>query len=165
MVMRQITKQRSRRARASLPARPEASLRTRVRPDIVLTATDERRLTQLLHAKASELDQKTLELLEDELQRATIVEPSRIPADVVTMNSVVRFDDIDTGQPSEVTLVYPSAASGTGGKVSILAPIGGALLGLSVGDAIDWPVPGGRSRRLKVTAVHYQPEADGRLDL
>jgi regulator of nucleoside diphosphate kinase len=134
-------------------------------PDIVLTATDERRLAQLLQAKASELDDDTLELLEDELQRATIVESWEIPADVVTMNSVVSFEDVETGQLSEVSLVYPSAASGKEGRVSILAPIGSALLGLSVGDAIEWPVPGGRSRRLRVTAVHYQPEAEGQFDL
>jgi regulator of nucleoside diphosphate kinase len=135
------------------------------RPDIVLTATDERRLAQLLQAKASELDKTTLDLLEDELQRATIVESSQIPADVVTMNSVVSFEDVETGQRSEVSLVYPSAASGTEGRVSILAPIGSALLGLSVGDSIEWPVPGGRSRHLKVTAVQYQPEAEGHFDL
>jgi regulator of nucleoside diphosphate kinase len=133
--------------------------------DIVLTATDERRLAQLLQAKASELERGTLELLEGELQRATIVDSSQIPDDVVTMNSVVSFEDLETGQRSEVILVYPSASSGTGGKVSILAPIGSALLGLSVGDSIMWPVPGGRSRRLRVTAVHYQPEAEGQLDL
>jgi regulator of nucleoside diphosphate kinase len=137
----------------------------KVRPNIVLTETDERRLAQLLQAKAAELDPNTLELLEDELQRATIVESSRVPSDVVTMNSVVSFEDMDTGQPSEVTLVYPSSASGGEGRVSVLAPIGSALLGLSVGDTIDWPVPGGRSRRLRVTAVHFQPEAEGRLDL
>jgi|SRR5690348_12518394 regulator of nucleoside diphosphate kinase len=135
------------------------------RSDIVLTATDERRLAQLLQAKANELERGTLELLEAELQRATIVDSSQIPDDVVTMNSVVSFEDLETGQPSEVTLVYPSASSGTGGKVSILAPIGSALLGLSVGESIVWPVPGGRSRRLRVTAVHYQPEAEGQLDL
>jgi regulator of nucleoside diphosphate kinase len=135
------------------------------RSDIVLTATDERRLAQLLQAKANELERGTLELLEGELQRATIVDSSQIPDDVVTMNSVVSFEDLETGQRSEVTLVYPSASSGTGGKVSILAPIGSALLGLSVGESIVWPVPGGRSRRLRVTAVHYQPEAEGQLDL
>jgi regulator of nucleoside diphosphate kinase len=137
----------------------------RGRSDIVLTATDERRLAQLLQAKANELDPGTLELLEGELQRATIVESSRIPSDVVTMNSLVSFEDLETGERSQVTLVYPSATSGTEGRVSILAPIGSALLGLSVGDAIEWPVPGGRSRRLRVTAVHYQPEAEGQLDL
>lgn len=135
------------------------------RPEIVLTATDERRLGELLQAKANDLDESTLELLEAELQRARIVESSDIPADVVTMNSVVSFEDVETGQRSEITLVYPSATSGTEGRVSILAPIGGALLGLSVGDSIDWPVPGGRSRHLRVTAVHYQPEAEGQLGL
>jgi regulator of nucleoside diphosphate kinase len=81
------------------------------------------------------------------------------------MNSVVSFEDLETGQRSEVTLVYPSASSGTEGRVSIFAPIGSALLGLSVGDSIEWPVPGGRSRRLRVTAVRYQPEAEGQLHL
>jgi regulator of nucleoside diphosphate kinase len=135
------------------------------RTDIVLTATDERRLAHLLQAKANELDPRTLELLEGELQRAKIVESTEIPSDRVTMNSVVSFEDLDTGERSEVTLVYPSATSGTEGRVSILAPIGGALLGLSVGDSIEWPVPAGRSRRLRVTAVRYQPEAEGQLDL
>jgi regulator of nucleoside diphosphate kinase len=135
------------------------------RSDIVLTATDERRLAQLLQAKANELEGSTLELLEGELQRARIVDSSQIPDDVVTMNSVVSFEDLETGQRSEVTLVYPSASSGTGGRVSILAPIGSALLGLSVGDSIEWPMPEGRCRRLRVTAVHYQPEAEGQLDL
>jgi regulator of nucleoside diphosphate kinase len=135
------------------------------RSAIVLTATDERRLAQLLQAKANELERNTLELLEGELQRATIVDSSQIPADVVTMNSVVSFEDLETGQRSEVTLVYPSASSGTGGRVSVFAPIGSALLGLSVGDSIEWPVPGGRSRRLRVIAVHYQPEAEGHLTL
>jgi regulator of nucleoside diphosphate kinase len=135
------------------------------RHDIVLTAKDERRLAQLLQAKANELERGTLELLEGELQRATIVDSSQIPDNVVTMNSVVTFEDLETGQHSEVTLVYPSASSGSEGRVSVLAPIGSALLGLSVGDSIEWPLPGGRSRRLRVTAVHYQPEAEGQLDL
>jgi regulator of nucleoside diphosphate kinase len=133
--------------------------------DIVLTATDERRLAQLLEAKAHELEPSTLELLEGELARARIVEPSQVPSDVVTMNSVISFEDLETGHRSEVTLVYPSATSGTDGRVSILAPIGSALLGLSVGDSIEWPVPSGHSRRLRVTAVHYQPEAEGQLHL
>ena len=116
------------------------------RPEIVLTATDERRLAHLLPAKGREVDEATLELLETELERATIVDSSEVPADVVTMNSVVSFEDVETGQRSEVTLVYPSALSGTAGRVSILAPVGSALLGLSVGDSIEWPVPGDRSR-------------------
>jgi len=135
------------------------------RGDIVLTAIDERRLTQLLEPKRSQLDPRTSALLDDELARARVVESSEVPPDVVTMNSVVSFEDLDTGERSEITLVYPSATSGAEGRVSILAPVGAALLGLSVGDSIEWPVPGGRARRLKVMAVHYQPEAEGQLDL
>ncbi len=134
-------------------------------PNILLTATDERRLTQVLQTKADELDPHALELLEGELARARIVDASEIPPNVVTMNSVVSFEDLESGERSEVSLVYPSAISGTQGRVSILAPVGAALLGLSVGDSIEWPVPGGRARRLRVTAVHYQPEAEGNLDL
>jgi regulator of nucleoside diphosphate kinase len=135
------------------------------RVDILLTATDERRLTQLLQTKAGELDPRALALLEDELARAKIVDSSEIPPNVVTMNSVVSFEDLETGERSDVTLVYPSATSGAKGRVSILAPIGAALLGLAVGDSIEWPVPSGRARNLRVTAVHYQPEAEGNLDL
>jgi regulator of nucleoside diphosphate kinase len=133
--------------------------------NIVLTATDERRLAHLLEAKADELDPRTVELLEDELARARIVDSSQVPPDVVTMNSAVSFEDLETGERSEVTLVYPSASSGTEGRVSILAPIAAALLGLSVGDSIEWPMPNGQPRRLRVTAVQYQPEAQGQLDL
>jgi regulator of nucleoside diphosphate kinase len=135
------------------------------RVDILMTATDERRLSQLLKTKAGELDPRALELLEGELARAKVVDSSEIPPNVVTMNSVVSFEDLETGERSEVTLVYPSATSGSQGRVSILAPIGAALLGLSVGDSIEWPVPSGRPRRVRVTAVHYQPEAEGNLDL
>jgi regulator of nucleoside diphosphate kinase len=135
------------------------------RPEIVLTATDERRLNELLRVRARDLDPQALELLEDELARAKIVDSAAMPPDVVTMNSVVSFEDVDTGERSEVTLVYPSATSGSAGRLSILAPVGGALLGLSVGDSIEWPVPSGRPRRLRVTAVNYQPEAEGNLDL
>ena len=135
------------------------------RVDILLTATDERRLTQLLEAKADDLDPRALELLEDELARAKVVDSSEIPPNVVTMNSVVSFEDLETGEQSEVRLVYPSATSGGKGRVSILAPVGAALLGLAVGDSIEWPVPSGRARNLRVAAVHYQPEAEGNLDL
>lgn len=77
------------------------------------------------------------------------------------MNSVVRFVDEDSGRESEVRLVFPGHADLESNQISVLAPIGSALLGLSVGDSIDWPVPNARSRRLRVVAVTYQPEAAG----
>lgn len=133
--------------------------------NIYLTSIDERRLSALLRSRASTLEPRTVDLLEEELARARIVEPYEVPRDVVTMNSIVSFEDLDTGEQFRVTLVYPSAGSGSDGRVSVLAPVGSALLGLAVGDSIDWPLPDGRSRRVRVIAVPYQPEAGGQLDL
>lgn len=103
--------------------------------------------------------------LEEELGRAVVVPPEKIPANVVTMNSKVRFRNEVTGEESEVTLVYPQEANVNEGKVSVLAPVGSALLGLSVGETIDWEMPNGKVRRFKIVAVLYQPEAAGNFDL
>lgn len=132
--------------------------------NIVITEQDERRLALLLEKKARETDARTAELLEEELSRATVVSPARIPADVVTMNSVVRYEHLDSGKHSEVTLVYPGGVRGHSGRISVLAPIGAALLGLSVGDSISWPTPDGRQQRIRVLDVPYQPEAHGDFD-
>lgn len=102
--------------------------------------------------------------LEEEIEDAVVVEQREIPPDVVTMNSRIRFVDEESGDESEVVLVYPSEADASSGRVSVLAPVGTALLGLSVGQSIEWPVPNGQSRRLRVVAVPYQPEASGDLD-
>jgi regulator of nucleoside diphosphate kinase len=135
------------------------------KPNILVTETDERRISHLLATKAGTLNPRVLAQLEDELGRATIVASSEIPPNVVTMNSAVSFENVESGERSEVTLVYPSATSGAEGHVSILAPIGAALLGLTVGDSIEWPMPNGTTRNLRVTAVRFQPEAAGNLDL
>ncbi|MCY1496523.1 Regulator of nucleoside diphosphate kinase [compost metagenome] len=83
-----------------------------------------------------------------------------VPAGVVTMNSRVHCRDDNSGKEYHLTLVYPEHA-GTEGTVSILAPVGSALLGLSVGQHIDWPAPGGKTLKLTLLAVEYQPEAAG----
>jgi regulator of nucleoside diphosphate kinase len=131
---------------------------------ILITEQDERRLALLLDS-TSRSDDRTAELLEEELSRATVVSPTSIPANVVTMNSVVLFEDAESGKRAELTLVYPGAARGQGGTISILAPIGTALLGLSVGAAIAWQMPDGRRRRIRVLDVPYQPEARGDFHL
>jgi regulator of nucleoside diphosphate kinase len=77
------------------------------------------------------------------------------------MNSRVVFEDEQTGERREVTLVYPREADIDAGKISILVPVGSALLGLRVGQSIDWTLPGGQKRRYRVIAVPYQPEAEG----
>ncbi|MGE8456880.1 MAG: nucleoside diphosphate kinase regulator, partial [Pseudomonas alloputida] len=87
-----------------------------------------------------------------------------VPAGVVTMNSRVHCREEASGKDYHLTLVYPKDA-GPEGKVSILAPIGCALLGLSVGEQIDWPAPGGKTLKLKLLEVEYQPEAAGDYDL
>jgi regulator of nucleoside diphosphate kinase len=99
--------------------------------------------------------------LREEIERAEIVEPEDVPRDVVTMNSVVRFVDEESNRESEVTLVFPGQADVESDRISVLAPVGSALLGLAVGDSIHWPLPNARTRRLRVVAVTYQPEAAG----
>ena len=103
-----------------------------------------------------------LKPLRAELDRAEVVEPGAISANIVTMNSTVVFEDEGDGEKMTLTLVYPNAAGATG-TVSILAPVGSALLGLARGQTIDWPMPDGRKRRLKVLEITYQPEAAGHL--
>jgi regulator of nucleoside diphosphate kinase len=102
-----------------------------------------------------------VDLLEQELSRARVVAPEALPPDVVTLHSHVVFEDEETGARREVTLCLPQEVKGGEGRVSVLAPVGAALLGLSPGQAIAWPVPGGRTRRLRIVAVPYQPEAAG----
>ena len=90
--------------------------------------------------------------LEAELLRARVVEADEIPADVVTMNSRVRFEDLESGEVREITLGYPQDADVDRGRVSVLAPIGTALIGLSVGQSIEWGLPSG-NHRIRVLAV------------
>ena len=123
---------------------------------IYITQADMNRLRSLMESmKSSREDLKTLRA---ELDQARVVSPLDIPPDVITMNSTARFVDEADGDEHEMTLVYPRDA-GAPGTVSILAPVGSALLGLRVGQQIDWTGPGGRALRLRVLAISYQPEA------
>ncbi len=127
-------------------------------PRIMLSRFDFDRLERLLDKVGPRPD---LEPLREELERAEIIDPEQVPSTLVTMNSRVRFRDEVSGEESEVTLVFPAHADSEQDRVSVLAPIGSALLGLSVGDEIDWPLPTGRTKRLRVTGLSYQPEAAG----
>ena len=98
--------------------------------------------------------------LNEELARAEVVPPDKVPAGVVTMHSTVECEDEMTHDRHTLTLVYPNDANVDNGRISVLAPVGSALLGLSAGQSIDWSAPDGRALRLRVTAVHYQPEAN-----
>ncbi len=102
--------------------------------------------------------------LETELGRGHLVSPQDVPKDVITMNSRVRLIDLDTGEKMTYTLVFPNDADIDRGKISVLAPIGTAMLGYRVGDIFEWQVPEGM-RRLRVEKVLYQPEASGDYNL
>ena len=128
------------------------------RPALILSRLDCDRLEALLDQPAQSGPQ--FDALRDELARAEVREPQDMPPDAITMNSTARFRDA-SGAERELTLVYPRDADGSPDKVSILAPVGSALLGLRAGQSIEWPVPGGRSTRLVVLGVRYQPEAAG----
>jgi regulator of nucleoside diphosphate kinase len=101
-----------------------------------------------------------LDSLEHELSSAEILQPTTVPSDVVTMNSTVHLKDIDTEEEMVLTLVTPEEADIEQSKISVLAPIGTAVLGYRRGDQISWPVPDG-VRRLLVVDILYQPEAHG----
>jgi regulator of nucleoside diphosphate kinase len=131
-------------------------------PDIVISSVDAGRLEHLL-ASLPARSVAGRESLEAELARARIVDPKEMPPDVVTMNSEVRFRVLTTGTEKCLRLVYPKDADDSGGTVSVLAPIGSALLGLSRGDEIDWSAPGGGTVRVRIEEVTYQPERSGEL--
>jgi len=91
---------------------------------------------------------------------AIVLKRKRIPADVVTMNSRVRFENRNTGECRNVTIVFPQQANASMGLISVLTPVGTALLGLAVGQSIAWPFPDGTQHCLRVLKIIYQPEAD-----
>lgn len=99
--------------------------------------------------------------LEAELARAEVVDPKKIPSTVVTMNSTVKFRIESTSKDFYLTLVYPRDVDTQDGTISILAPVGSALLGLSQGDKIEWPKPGGGVLQVHIEEVIYQPERSG----
>lgn len=129
---------------------------------IRVTREDLERLERVVAARrgVDRRDEAHLDALQEELERAEVVEPADLPADVVTMRSRVRVRDLGSGQDAVYTLVFPREADLDAGRLSVLAPIGTALLGYRQGDEIESPVPGGL-RRLKVLKVLFQPEAAG----
>ena len=103
--------------------------------------------------------------LEEILGLARIVRPESVPCDVVTMNSRVLYQDIVTQRTHAVTVVYPAEADPSSGKISVLSPVGVALLGESEGDELELPVPHGGTLRIRIIDVIYQPESRGHFAL
>ncbi|HEY0962175.1 MAG TPA: nucleoside diphosphate kinase regulator [Pseudomonadales bacterium] len=130
------------------------------RPKLIISSLDAERLERLLeHLPASAFAGR--QALESELARAEIVAPQDMPPDVVTMNSTVKFRVDASTEEFMLTLVYPRDMDKSNDKISILAPVGSALLGLSCGDEIEWPRPGGGLMRVRIEEVAYQPERAG----
>jgi regulator of nucleoside diphosphate kinase len=129
---------------------------------IYITQPDMNRLRSLIDSmKSSREDLKTLSA---ELEQAKVVSPADIPADVITMNSKAQVRDLDDNELMTYTLVFPGKANVDEGLISVLAPVGTAMLGHRVGDEFEWHVPAG-AIRLRVEKVLYQPEASGHYNL
>ncbi len=143
-----------------VPIRSEKDMNSR--PNIIVSTLDVERLDKLLESLPdSAFPGKAA--LEAELLRAQIVEPREMPPTVVSMNSTVRFKVESSGEVFTLTLVYPKDIDGSSGKISILAPVGSALLGLSQGDAIEWPRPGGGMLKVRIEEILFQPEREGQF--
>jgi regulator of nucleoside diphosphate kinase len=139
----------------------EPQMRRRLKHDLLISRYDKKRIMHLL--RSGDVSSEAREELDDltwEIQRAAEVRPQEVPPDVVTMNSSVRISDLDTSKSEVLTIVFPADANYDEGKVSILAPLGTALLGYRVGDVVYWHVPRG-VRQLRIDEILYQPEAAG----
>lgn len=131
-----------------------------VKPNIVVSSTDLRRIEKLLDALPPN-SFPARDALEEELNRADVLEPTDMPDNVVTMNSQVRFQVNSSKDEFCLTLVYPKEMDSSESKISILAPVGSALLGLSEGDEIEWPIPGGKVLHVQIIKIVHQPERAG----
>ena len=129
---------------------------------IYITEADMKRLRPLIEGMKNSRDD--LRGLQAELEHARVVTPADVPSDVITMNSKARLRDLDTGEEMIFTLVFPGNSSIEHDRISVVAPIGTAMLGHRVGDEFEWEVPAG-SVRLRVEEVLYQPEAAGDFHL
>jgi len=136
------------------------------RRKIIISNEDHQRLQSLLNTKATRFLSKSdrLDDLQIELNRAQVVSWDEVPEHVVTMNSTVTILDLDTKQPETYTLVYPERADIANNCLSVLAPIGTAILGYRVGDRFRWRVPAGW-RRLQIDRVVSHRETSDALKL
>lgn len=129
--------------------------------NILMTEKDYLRLKHVLSFQSS----PELENLELELDRATIITDDEVPPDLVTMNSKVKFLNLQDNREMTVSIVYPSEANSSEGKISVLAPLGSALIGLRSQQEINWMFPDGKTKTLRILEILYQPESEGHWHL
>ena len=133
-----------------------------VRTTIRITEQDYTRLRHVVDARARHSRyERELEMLEERLESARVVRADGVPHDVVTMNSRVLFRDMHSGESGTVTIAYPSETDPLCGRISVLSPVGAALLGAAEGQEVELPLPHGGRRRIRIENVLYQPEAEG----
>jgi regulator of nucleoside diphosphate kinase len=128
----------------------------RTKPTIILSAEDYERLSGLAHAARKRMPDLAEELA-DEIGRAHVLAKGKHPPHIVRMNSEVEFRDETTGKVQRVMLVYPQEADISQRRISVLTPVGTALIGLRTGDSITWEAPDGELRRLTVLSVREAP--------
>ncbi len=131
-------------------------------PTITLSSLDYDRISALLERLPKPWSREATALA-TELERAELVEPTQMPPNRVTMNSRVRFRLLNNNEERELILSYPRDCGSDASRVSVLAPIGSALLGLAIGQQIEWPLANGRTTQLEILAIDYQPERAGDL--
>ena len=134
---------------------------------IYITKTDEQRLSnliQLVRDQNEPTQRGYVNILEEGLEVAEIVEPENVPPDVVTMRSKLQLKDLQTNEKSTYSIVFPTEADLDAGKISILAPLATALLGHRRGDVVEFQAPS-RLRKLLIEKIIYQPESAGEYDL
>jgi regulator of nucleoside diphosphate kinase len=134
------------------------------KPKIIISSVDMARLDALLEPLADDAFPGKA-ALEEELDRAKVVPVGKVPPTVVTMNSTVRFKVESSTEEFCLSLVYPKDMDTSGKKLSVFAPVGSALLGLSEGASIDWVKPNGGKMQVRIEEVMYQPERAGDYDL
>ena len=147
----------------ALDQRPEVNMRQR---EIFITSFDRERLDELIAVaiEFGDYNRNDLDDLAIELAQAKEVEPKSVPPTVVTMNSKVILRDLDTSEEMNYCLVFPKDADIASGAISVLAPLGTAILGYREGDVVELPVPSGK-RQISIEKILYQPEAAGDFHL
>lgn len=126
-------------------------------PQLIVCERDAIRLGRIVQIGLNGRFTEEAELLEAELARAQMVADDDVPSDVVTLDAAVVVDDIEAGTQRSFTLVAPEDANASAGRVSVLAPMGAAVIGLRCGAEIAWPLPNGRKTRLRVASVTQAP--------
>jgi len=132
---------------------------------IYITELDKNRLVEMIRTfnSTDTKDKSGITILQQELDRAGVVKSQKVPKNVVTMNSRIRLLNVDTQKEMTFQIVYPWQSNIDDEKISVLSPIGTAVLGYKLGDTIRWKVPAG-IRTLRIEEILYQPEANGNYD-